>query len=182
MVDVRINEGCAPQGTLLWDTFWNVKGGFGDWAVAAPNATGNAGGLQATNALATAVILCLFSDRRCPTDHPLAKNIQDGDPRGWWGDGVDVRTDLGEQPLGSLLWLLENTAIDEVDTPRWLVSLALDALSVLVTQGACVDVKAQAYVSRSPNRADLAIQLYGRDGSKVFDRKFQALWQQIGKA
>ncbi len=180
-IRVRINEGCAPQGILLWDTVWDPKQGFGDWAMAGATETGNRGGLQATAALDTAVTLALFTDRRCPPDHPLAKNVQDGDPRGWWGDGVDVRADLGEAPLGSLLWLLENTALDDVDTPRWLVSLALDALAVLVRQGACVDVKAQADVVSAQNRAELAVQIYGREGTRLFDRRFQALYTQMGR-
>ena len=120
-------------------------------------------------------------DRRCPPDHPLARNVQDGDPRGWWGDGVDVRSDLGETAMGSLLWLLENTALDPVDTPRWLESLALDALAPLVGQAAVVRVDAQASVDPARNRADLAVQLYGADGARIYDRRFQALWAQIGK-
>ena len=180
-IRVRIDEGCQTQHQLLWDTVWNAEQGFGDWAVAAPGTPGNSGGLQADNALHTAIVLCLFTDRRCPPDHPLAKNIQDGDPRGYWGDGVDVRADLGETELGSLLWLLENTAIDPVDTPRWLQSLALDALAVLVGQGAVVRVDAQASIDSTRNRGDLAVQLYGADGARIYDRKFQALWAQIGK-
>ena len=181
MVRIRIDEGCQPQVQLLWDTVWHAAEGYGGWAVADRGTVGNSGGLRATHAIETAVILCLFTDRRCPADHPLAKNIQDGDPRGWWGDGVDVRADLGEGEMGSLLWLLQNTAIDPVDTPRWLQSLALDALAPLVGQGAVVRVDAQATVDPTRNRGDLAVQIYGADGARIYDRKFQALWAQIGK-
>ena len=181
MVQIRADAGCQPQYQLLWDTVWDAGQGVGDWAVAAAGTPGNSGGLQATAALETAVVICLFTDRRCPADHPLAKNIQDGDPRGWWGDGVDVRTDLGERETGSLFWLLENTAIDPVDTPRWLESLSLDALAPLVGQAAVVRVDAQASVDPTRKRADLAVPLYGADGARIYDRKFQALWAQIGK-
>ena len=180
MALVTIADGAAADATLLWDTAWHAAEGFGDWALAGAAETGNRGGLQATAAIETAVVLCLFTDRRCPPDHPLARNVQDGDPRGWWGDGVDVRSDLGETAMGSLLWLLENTALDPVDTPRWLQSLALDALAVLKGCGAVVRIDAQAGLSGTPSRAWLAVQLYGQDGATIYDRRFASLWAQVG--
>ena len=179
-INVRIAEGCTPDVSLLWDTVWNPAGGFGDWAVASPTETGNIGGLQAKAALETAVVLCLFTDRACPPDHPLAK-YADGDPRGYWGDGIDVRTDLGEAPLGSLLWLLERSAIDEVDTPRWAQAFAIDALNPLLLQQAVARIDAQASVRKVQNRLDLAVQLYGQDGTRVYDRRFENIWAQVGR-
>jgi hypothetical protein len=38
---------------------------------------------------------------------------KDGDPRGWWGDGADVRTDLGETERGLLRWLLARASLSE---------------------------------------------------------------------
>ncbi len=171
-------EACAPDPLLLWDTVWDVDGGFGDWALAGPGETQNRGGLQAIAALETAVIICLWTDRYCPPDHPLARYADPNDRRGWWGDGLDVRTDLGEGPLGSLLWLLERSAIDEVATPRWAVSFAQDALAPLVACGAVARTDAQAFVSKSPNRLDLAIQLYGQDGTVIYARRFDDVWAQ----
>lgn len=176
-IDVRINEGCLPQPTLLWDTVWDPATGIGDWGPAGPGETLNRGGLRAQRALETAVILCLFTDRACPPDHPLVQ-FADADLRGWWGDGVDIRVDIGETSLGSLLWLLERSYIDPVATPRWAVSMAIDALSPLVNQKVVVDVRAQAYVATNPNRLDLAVQLYGREGVRVFDRRFDDIWAQ----
>jgi phage gp46-like protein len=177
IINVRINEGCAKQPMLLWDTVWDSPNGIGDWALAGSSETLNRGGLRAQRALETAVILCWFTDRYCPPTHPLAQ-FADGDLRGWWGDGVDVRADLGEGPLGSLFWLLERSYIDPVATPRWAVSMGLDALSPLVRQKAVVDVEVQAYVSMSPNRLDVACQLYGRKGIKLFDRRYDDIWNQ----
>ena len=102
---IRSNEGCAPQPILTWDTVWDAQSGFADWAYADRSEASNRGGLQAQAALQTAVILCLFTDRYCPPDHPLAFLLEGDDPRGWWGDGVDVARDQGEAPLGSLLLL-----------------------------------------------------------------------------
>lgn len=180
-VNVRLNEGCAPEPQLLWDTVWNVEEGRGDWALAGPTETLNRGGLKATQALETAVIICLWTDLYCPPDHPLAKYVDPHDRRGWWGDGLDVRTDLGERSLGSLLWVLERGIIHEVATPRWAVSFAIDALSPLVACGAVARTDAQAFVSKSPNRLDLAVQLYGQDGAKIYDRRFDDVWAQVGR-
>ena len=182
MADVSaLAVGCAPEPLLLWDTVWNVGGGFGDWALAGAGETQNPGGLQATAALETAVIICLWTDRYCPPTHPLAKYADPDDRRGYWGDGLDVRADLGETPLGSLLWLLERSAIDSVATPRWAVSFAIDALAPLIACGAAVRADAQAFVSKAPNRLDLAVQLYGRDGAKIYDRRFDDVWAQVRK-
>jgi phage gp46-like protein len=172
-INVRINEGCAAQPELLWDSVWNSEGGFADWAVAQPSEPHNAGGLQAMRPLDTAVIDSLFTNRRCPDGHPLTP--PDGDMGGWWGDAVDVRTDLGEDPLGSLLWLLERSILDPVATPRWAVTFAQDALAGLARQGACARVAVQAYAN-PPSRLDLAVQLYGRNGSKIYDRRFNNIW------
>lgn len=179
-INVRIGEGCAPDVNLLWDTVWNPVAGVGDWAVAGPSETLNRGGLQATAALATAVILCLFTDKACPTTHPLYKFV-DGDPRGWWGDGIDVRADLGETPLGSLLWLLERAALDEVETPRWAEAFAYDALQTLVSQRAVAAVEVKASLDPSPSRLNLEIKLYGQNGTLMYARRFQNIWAQLGR-
>lgn len=172
-INVRINEGCAPQPQLLWDAVWDVAAGAADWAVARPSEPLNPGGLQAMRPLSTAVILALFTDRACPPNHPLAP--PDGDPRGWWGDGIDVREDLGEAPLGSLLWLLERSILDPVATPRWAVAFAQDALAGLVGQMAVARIDVQAF-AHPPSRLDMAIQLYGKDGAVLYSERFNDIW------
>jgi phage gp46-like protein len=174
-INVRIAEGCKPQPQLLWDTVWNSAGGFGDWAVAAPGEPLNCGGLRAMRPLSTAVALALFTDKACPANHPLAP--ADGDLRGWWGDGVDVRADLGEAPLGSWLWLLERQVLDPAATPRWAISFALDALSPMIGQQSVVNTAAQAYVDR-PSRLDLAVQLYGQDGALIYSQRYNDIWSR----
>ena len=123
---IRENEGCDPDPHLLWDSRWSPADGVADWRLAGIDETLNRGGLAAKAGLETAAILCLFTDRRVPPTHPLAY-LADGDPRGWWGDGVDVRTDLGEAPLGSFLWLLERAPLTVQGQPvtRWAEQMAI---------------------------------------------------------
>jgi phage gp46-like protein len=177
-VNLRANEGCAPQPVLFWDAVWNAEAGAADWAYAQPQESRNVGGLQALKAIETAVTLCLWTDRFCPPDHPLAKYIEANDPRGWWGDAIDVRTDLGEAPLGSLLWTLERAVVTPA-TVQWTQALALDALAPMLAQDSVSRVDAQAFAGPGVNRIDLAVQVYGRDGAKIYDRRFDDIWAQL---
>jgi phage gp46-like protein len=174
-ISIRTDEACATPAQLTWDTVWDSKTGTGDWALAGASEKNNRGGLQAKAAIATAVELALFTDKRCPDDHPLRK-FADQDPRGWWGDAVDVRDDLAEQELGSLLWLLERSVATE-ETARWARAFAIEALAPLKTQGVVASIDVQSEVVGK--RLNLAVLLYARDGSVAYDRKYDILWQQV---
>lgn len=174
--EIRANEGCKDQPILTWDTVLDSAIGYGAWAYARPTDLSNRGGLRAEAALETAVILCLFSDRRCPETHPLAWLVENGDPRGWWGDGVDLRADLGEAELGSLLWLLAR-APATLDVAQWARTFAVEALAPLIGQQAVARVDVQSELL-PPSRINLAVQLYGRDGAKVYARQFDDIWRQ----
>jgi phage gp46-like protein len=174
---IRQSEACSPDPFLLWDSVWNPAAGAADWALAGADELLNRGGLAARQALETAVILALFTDRRVPRTHPLAP-LADGDPRGWWGDGVDVRADLGETELGSLLWLLERASLDLAQ--RWAPQLALEALAPLKAQGVVVRIDCTAAADELRQRIELTVNLYGRDGARVYDQKFQLVWNQLG--
>lgn len=178
---IRVSEGCDPDPFLLWDSVWQPHEGRADWALAGADETLNVGGLQAKAALATAVTLALFTDRRVDPSHPLYW-LADGDPRGYWGDGVDVRGDLGETELGSHLWLLERAplTVQGVSIARWAEQFANEALEPLRRQGAVVRIEAEATAYELRNRLDLLVRLYGRDGAIVFDRRFDLIWQQVG--
>ncbi|WP_438278071.1 phage GP46 family protein [Nitrobacter sp.] len=174
---VRIGEGDTAQPILLWDSIWQPQHGFADWALADPDEPQNQGGLRAKAALHTSVIQLLFTDKRIADDHPLQYLVANGDPRGWWGDGVDVRGDLHETDLGSLLWVFERSILTE-DIRRWVEAIALDALAPLIKQLAAVRIEAKASAEFALNRLDLAIQIYGRDGRQVYDNRFEDIWKQ----
>lgn len=176
-LNLRVNEGCGAQPQLLWDSVWDPRLGAADWAYATASETRNVGGLSARAAIETAVVLALFTDRRCPEGHPLEPYIDAGDRRGWWGDGIDVRADLGESEMGSLLWLLER-ATATPENANWARTFALDALQPLIAQGLAARADAQAELP-SPGRINLAVQLYGRDGTTVYDRRFDDVWAQF---
>lgn len=177
MLRVRISEGETPQANLLWDSQWHPPYGVADFALADASEPQNRGGLRARAALHTAIVLALFTDKRVPKDHPLRYLVEGGDPRGWWGDGVDVRTELAESEMGSLLWIFERAPLTEA-IRRWVEAIALDALAPLIAQGAAVRIEAQATAEFAMNRLDLSIQVYGRDGSKSYDYRFDDIWQQ----
>jgi phage gp46-like protein len=141
----------------------------------------NRGGLAAKAALHTAVIISLFTDKRIPKDHPLFYLVEDGDQRGWHGDGVDVRADLHEEEMGSLLWIFERAHLNE-DIRRWVELIAYEALLPLIKQGAATRIDVQAEAQFAINRVNLGVQIYGRDGSRTYDYKFEDIWAQTTNA
>jgi phage gp46-like protein len=175
-VRIRISEGTDAQPILLWDSVWVPWLGSADWAIADADEPQNQGGLRSKAALHTAVILSLFTDKRIPDDHPLRYLVGD-DQRGWWGDGVDVDASQSETDMGSLLWVFERAPLTR-DITRWVEAIALDALAPLIRQGLCVRIEAQATAEYAVDRCDLAIQLYGRDGSQVYSFRFDDIWKQ----
>ena len=179
---IRRAEGCDPDSYALWDSVWQPAEGAADWALAGSADAGNAGGLRAREGLATAVVLALFTDKRVPVDHPLAW-LADGDQRGWWGDGIDVRADLGETELGSHLWLLERAplTIRNLSVTHWARQFAIEALAPLQRQGAFVRMDVTASADELRNRLDLTVNLFGRDGAQVYDRKFDLIWNQVAR-
>ena len=100
-----------------------------------------------------------------------------GDQRGWFGDGADVRTDLGEDEMGSLLWIFERAHLNE-EIRRWVELIAMEALMPLINQGAAVRVDVQAEAQFAINRVNLFVQLYGRDGTLSYDHRFEDIWAQ----
>jgi phage gp46-like protein len=174
---VRIDEGSSPQPILLWDSIWVPWKGAADWAIAGPTETQNQGGLQAQGALSTAVILCLFTDKRIPTNHPLFYLVTDGDPRGWFGDGEDIETDQGETDMGSLLWVFERAPLT-ANIVQWVEAIALDALAPLIFQGVATKIVATATPNFASNRCDLTVNIYGQNGTQLFSQQFADIWKQ----
>lgn len=172
---VQISREQAATPALFWSTFWDGAENLGDWRVAPSADPVNPGGLDASQQLASAVIVSLFTDKRAPEgwrpDEP--------DRRGWWGDGVAAEG-RGLDPLGSHLWLLRNeVATDRIAEQARLY--ALEALAWLVRDRVAARVEAESGLIESPRRGIwLRIMLYGQDGAALYDRRFARLWTEIG--
>lgn len=160
-------ESLAPD--LVFD------GVMADLALAGQSETGNRAGLRAQSALETAVLICLMTDARAADDELRPGDVN----RGWLGDSFDLDTDAGEAPIGSKLWLLTRHTVDDDHVPRLAEAYALEALQVLIDQGAAADVTAEATADPARNRLDLAITVTDRAGASLVDRKFQILWESL---
>lgn len=181
--DIRIGEECRSEPFNLWDTHLvnpddlSAEGGYGEWSI--DPATG---GLSASNALASAVVIALFTDRRAPAD--VATPDGSPDRRGWPGDAFDIDEGAGEGELGSLLWTLARSPLTW-ETERMAEQYALAALQPLVDQGmaARVEVAAASDHETNPTRGmlTLAIDIFARSGERVYAQKFQRLWAQTIK-
>lgn len=160
----------AAEPLLDPDLVWN--GVVGDLATTSLDDPVNPGGLRARQALATAILICLMTDRRVD-----ATELREGDEnRGWPGDGFDMR--VGEAPLGSKLWLLRRRGLEpgiEIKAQDY----AREALQTLVDQGAVARFDVSATAARDRNRLDLAIAAYSKSGIQIYDQKFAVLWDQI---
>ncbi|NLS02328.1 hypothetical protein HGP14_02950 [Rhizobium sp. P32RR-XVIII] len=130
------------------------------------------GDFRAEQGLATQVLICLMTDRRVE-----ASELRDGDEnRGWIGDSFDAME--GETPIGSRLWLLRRSSLYpgiEIKAQDY----AREALEPLIRQGAVSKVDAVATPDFAANRLDLAVSLYGRNGTQIYTSKFELLWRQI---
>lgn len=181
-VVIRAAEGCADDVNVLWDSVWDAEHGFADWALADPDERSNVGGLRAKAAIETAVVLCLFTDKRIRPDHELFY-LADGDTRGYFGDGIDVRADLFETELGSYLWLLERAplTIKGLSAARWAEVFAAEALQTLKDQGVAVRIDVSAAVNELQSRLELVVALYAADGAQIYNRSFDVLWNQVAR-
>lgn len=177
---IRTADGCDVDPFLLWDTIFDNALGFGDWGLAERDEPLNAGGLRAKDGLHTAVVLALFTNRRVDQAHPCF-DLCDGNPGGYWGDAVDMRADLGEEPLGSLLWLLERAPMTfaGVSVEMWAEQFAIEALMPLKTCGAVARIEVGATANAAAGRLELIVRLFGRDGLVAFDGRFETLWNQV---
>lgn len=102
MADVRL----VQQGEFPYQTEVSV-----DWLLLGD------GTLDDSEALATAVIVALGTDRLASTDDILP-DPDSTDRRGWWGD-LDARLIWrGAWPIGSHLWLLSREKITGVEAAR----------------------------------------------------------------
>lgn len=130
------------------------------------------GDFRAEQGLATQVLICLMTDRRVEASE-LPEGVEN---RGWIGDSFDLVGD--ETPIGSKLWLLRRSALyDGIEIKAQ--DYALEALQPLLKQKAVARVDVTATADRRANRLYLSVSLYGRDGTRLYDNRFEILWRQI---
>lgn len=164
----RVNEATQVEPWLSPDLVWSPINGFADFSMT----TATPSDLQATSALFTAIIICLFTDARAtPAEAGGAT-----DCRGWWGDGVDL--DAGEAPLGSKLWLLMRSTLTDATAAK-AIGYAKAALNPLIASGAVGRFVVDAAADFLNQRLDLTVLAYAPSGGQIFGQKFGVIWSQI---
>jgi phage gp46-like protein len=93
----------------------------------------------------------LFSDARASDGMPAGD-----DPRGWWHDTYT------DEPTGSTIWTFRGAPLSD-DTLRGVEQAAERALAVMVSDGLCASVSAEA--SRSEGRLHLDVTITRGDGT-----------------
>lgn len=96
---------------------------------------------EALSPLDFAVISSLLTDRRAEPEDVLP--VDDGDRRGWWGDGFGAE---GPEPFGSRLWLLHRATVNQA-TATLARLYAEEALAWLVSEGLAESVSVTAEVA-----------------------------------
>jgi phage gp46-like protein len=171
----------APETPVLdfWATLWPLDAAqgaepLGDWRLEPEPARGNAGGFDASNQLASAVFLSLFTDRRAPEGWRLDVT----DRRGWWGDALTLPGEAADEE-GSHLWLLRNE-IASPETANLARIYAEEALAWLTADRVASSVTVTTGLIEAPRRGIwMLVQVRGRDGALIYDRRFARLWQNI---
>lgn len=182
-IRIRDSEGCEVQPHLLWDSVWHqeigAEGGFADWHLESPVADGgdpaNQGGLRARATLHTATMILLFTDARAPEGEALPDMSEDR--RGWWGDSYPLPGEPEDARLGSLLWLLERSPLDDATriTARDYVAEALDTLRL---QGAVARTDVDVVTDILAGRLEILVRHYSHSGATIYDQRFDVLWRQ----
>ena len=153
---------------VLWD------GQSGDFYLSKVPEDGGPGGFVAANPIASAVVMLLFSDARpAPA---LGGKQPTGDPRGWPGDGFDVRKDKGEAPLGSTLWRYRRSMVTD-DVARAIGLAAELALRPLKTQGLAERIEAIATAQPNAERVKLTVGVYAGEKA-LYVQSFDTLWRR----
>lgn len=171
---IAISREAAEKPALVWSTFWSAEEWLGDWRVAAASDPVNPGGLDASAALASGVIISLFTDKRAPEG--WRPDVVDR--RGWWGDRVAPEGEQAEE-IGSHLWLLSNeVATDEVANLARIY--AEEALGWMIRDQVAARVDVTSGLIDNPRRGVwLAVAIYGRDGALRYSQRFGRLWQEL---
>lgn len=159
---------------LPWTTRWDKETALGDWSLAPANGGVTAGGRADDEQIASAIIISLFTDRRAPKGF----RPDMADRRGWWGDTIAADGEAPEE-LGSHLWLLRNSAVTDA-TAELARAYVREALAWLVRDRIAARVTIETGLLEYPRRGVwIDVQVAGRDGALMYDRRFERLWREI---
>ena len=138
------------------------------------------GTLDDTQALATAVIVALGTDRLAAHDD-LLPDPDSVDRRGWWGD-TDAETIWDGWPIGSRLWLLKRSKIEGAGSMRGSTVVRVEqyireSIQPFVDRKIASDYDVK--VSRIGNeRIDAFIRIF-RGPTRPIELRYQILWSKI---
>jgi phage gp46-like protein len=180
LIRVRDTEACEPQSTFLWDSVWlnalHATGGYADWIMAgAEDPAEQRGGLRARMQLMTAILICLFTDRRLPPGETRPGNNQD--PRGWWGDSIRL-SDEPDAQLGSLLWTLERSVLN-AETVRLAYDYCEEALQVLIDQGAVARFELEVRADQVQGHLLIEVRAFDHANIEQVSTHYDIVWQQL---
>ena len=138
------------------------------------------GTLDDTQALATAVIVALGTDRLANTDDILP-DPDSTDRAGWWGD-MDAEELFNGWPIGTRLWLLKRAKIVGPEDPEGATVARVEQYIIEAIQP-FVDMKiATAFdveaVRVGVERIDALVVIY-RGPKTPVELRFQVLWQEV---
>ena len=169
-IRVRTTEGTETQPNYQWDTQFNGDTQTWDWVIAGYSDPDNVGGYLTTKPLDTAILLQLLTWKRARSHDALPSG---SDPKGWWGDTVDLEP--GETEMGSRLWLLYRSVLNDTVAQQAIIYVR-EALQPIIDQGAVVRFDVQAVANKVAGRLDLTVQGYSQDGQNIYSQKFSRLW------
>jgi len=138
------------------------------------------GTLDTAEALATAVIVALGTDRLAAVsdDLPDPDSI---DRRGWWGD-LDADDIWNGWPIGSRLWLLRRSKITGAGAAQGAMLVRIDQYIREAIQPFVILKIASGYdvtvVRIDKQRIDALIRIY-RGPELAIDLRYQVLWDDI---
>jgi phage gp46-like protein len=172
-VDVSIRQGeeLEPQPNHLWDTQYTGETYGWDWVRAGPDDPLNRMGLRATRSLDTAILIQMLTWRRAEPYDVLPSG---SDPKGWWGDSVDLEPN--ESQIGSRLWLLYREPLNDRLAVR-AKNYTIEALQTFIDQGVVVRFDIETSIDRRREALLIDIEGYSQDGQRIYEQRFSRVWR-----
>ena len=139
------------------------------------------GTLDETQALATAAIIALGTDRLAqPTD--TLPDPDSADRRGWWGD-LEAEQIWDGWPIGSRLWLLSREKItgpgaNQGSTLARAENYVREAIQPFLSRGIASEMNVRAE-RNGLNRIDVLVVLY-RGPRPAIELRYEVVWDEIG--